>query len=225
MRVVDMELNENRRQFYILKPSESETTTAEFESEFRRLSSITQSFSPVPVYPEELRSRSEASNSRSLEGSVLLVPSGGWAQGTLSDLTCFSDLEVLALVSGHDGPDRVGLWYVLGASMVLDQASSPPVLLGAISRLVDIEIQTLRPKLTKKEGLVFEILHRAGSEGVSRNQLSERIWGKDSKGRKTLDVHVFNLRRKLNSTRYRIVCRSQRFYLTELDAQGVEIAL
>lgn len=220
-----MEMTETKRPLYILKPEGVEGDLSVLEAEFQRLAILTHEFSPEAVSPEELRIRSQSNRTRSLEGGVLLIPSGGWAQGTLSDLTRLSDVEILALVSPQDGQDRVALWYVLGATMVLDQAASPAVILGAITKLADVEIQTFRPQLTKKEGLVFEALRRAGSDGLDRVQLSERIWSRVAVQRKTIDVHVFNLRRKLNSTRYRIVCRSQRFYLIELDAGGPEVAV
>lgn len=220
-----MEMTETKRPLYILKPENSEMSLADFEVEYQRLSSLAHEFNPLPVSSDELRIRSQSSHTRSLEGGVLLIPSGGWAQGTLSDLTRLSDVEILALVSDQDGSDRVALWYVLGATMVLDQTSSPSVLLGAIAKLADVEVQTFRPQLTKKEGLVFEALRRAGADGLDRSELSDRIWSRVAVQRKTIDVHVFNLRRKLNSTRYRIVCRSQRFYLIELDAGGPEIAI
>lgn len=153
----------------------------------------------------------------SLDGNVLLIPSSVWPEGALSDLTRFVDLLILALLGVDEDQERVALWYVLGATQVLDETASPAVLKGSLNRLLDVEVQSsMRPQLTRIENLLFEALRGAGRRGLDRAALAERIWENVSVQEKTIDVHIFNLRRKLNSTRFRVICEQRRFAMLEL---------
>lgn len=51
--------------------------------------------------------------------------------------------------------------------------------------------------LTSKEYQIFHLLSSESSNSVARNEIISRVWGKVSVTSKTLDVHLFNLRRKL----------------------------
>jgi DNA-binding response OmpR family regulator len=52
--------------------------------------------------------------------------------------------------------------------------------------------------LTAKEFQILSLLQQAPQHVVSRNEIVQRVWGNVKVGSKTLDVHIFNLRRKLN---------------------------
>ena len=193
----------HRRKLFVLEASESPELRAKLEGlEF-------SSIKPTEVSP-----------SLELEGGVLLIPLSSWYDGFLSELTRYSDLSFVALHGPNESPDRVKFWYMLGASLVLDENSSAAVLRGALERLLDIEIESLQPGLTRKENLLFETLRRAGDLGLDRSTLASRIWDKISVQEKTIDVHIFNLRRKLNSTRFRVVCRDHRFFLEDVSAHA-----
>lgn len=200
-----------KRQLFLLKSDAPES-----QAQFARLQEITREYQPGVISPEQL------SSGRILDGNVLLIPPAVWPQGAISDLTRFADLSLVALVGANEEQDRVGLWYMLGAALVLDETASPAVLNGALSRLLEVEIQTIRPQLTRKENMLFEVLRRAGKAGLDRAALAERIWENVSVQEKTIDVHIFNLRRKLNSTRYRVICEARRFVLTELAGSEAE---
>ncbi len=58
--------------------------------------------------------------------------------------------------------------------------------------------QASSPLLTSKEFQILSLLQQAPQHMVTRNEIIEQIWGNVQVGSKTLDVHIFNLRRKLN---------------------------
>ena len=51
-------------------------------------------------------------------------------------------------------------------------------------------------KLTPKEMQILSVLKHAKGEPVPRDMIVKRVWDSTSVGAKTLDVHLFNLRRK-----------------------------
>ncbi len=52
-------------------------------------------------------------------------------------------------------------------------------------------------QLTAKELQIFSMLHRAKTHGITRKEILSQVWKNISISSKTLDVHLFNLRRKL----------------------------
>lgn len=199
-------MNQLKRQLFLLKPKLADDLPM-----FDRFLELTREFSPMVITPEQ------ALIHPSLDGNVLLIPSSVWPEGALSDLTRFVDLLILALLGVDEDQERVALWYVLGATQVLDETASPAVLKGSLNRLLDVEVQSsMRPQLTRIENLLFEALRGAGRRGLDRAALAERIWENVSVQEKTIDVHIFNLRRKLNSTRFRVICEQRRFAMLEL---------
>ncbi len=197
-------MKEPRRQLHVLKPDAPESF-----STFERLCAMLVDLNPSVVSSDNIQ------NGLALDGSVLLIPPGPWRQGVISDLTRFADLSIIALVSENEPTDRVDLWYMLGVALVLDAHASPAVLRAALLKLVELELSTLRQQLTRKENLLFETLRKAGRAGLDRPALAEKIWNDVTIQSNTIDVHIFNLRRKLNSTRFRIVYESRRFVMTE----------
>lgn len=202
-----------KRQLFLLK-----SETPESHAQLARLEEITRELQPTIITPEQL------SSGRILDGNVLLIPPATWPQGAISDLTRFADLSMVAMIGVSEGQERVELWYMSGAALVLDETASPAVINGALLRLLEVEIQTIRPQLTRKENMLFEVLRRAGRAGLDRAALAERIWENVSVQEKTIDVHIFNLRRKLNSTRYRVICEARRFVLTELSGNDTDVS-
>ena len=197
-------MSETRRKLHILKPDSPEGADT-----FQRISSFLSDLEPIFISSDNIE------HGLSLDGSVLLIPPGPWRNGVISDLTRFADLSIVALVNGSDAPDRVELWYMLGVALVLDDNVSAPVLRAAMLKLLELEVSSLRQQLTRKENLIFEVLRRAGKSGLDRNTLAEKIWNDVTIQSNTIDVHIFNLRRKLNSTRFRIVYEDRRFVMLE----------
>lgn len=58
--------------------------------------------------------------------------------------------------------------------------------------------QTSSSLLTAKEFQILSLLQQAPQHTVTRGEIVQKVWGNVKVGSKTLDVHIFNLRRKLN---------------------------
>jgi DNA-binding response OmpR family regulator len=58
--------------------------------------------------------------------------------------------------------------------------------------------------LTVKQFQILSLLCRAHPHGIDRDVIQEAIWKKISVGSKTFDVHLFSLRRKLESLGYEV---------------------
>jgi DNA-binding response OmpR family regulator len=67
--------------------------------------------------------------------------------------------------------------------------------------------------LTFREHQLLTIFLSRPTRSVQRKELYDAIWTKVTVNRKTLDVHLFNLRRKLRPHGYDVLCRNQVFSL------------
>ncbi len=75
-------------------------------------------------------------------------------------------------------------------------------------------------QLTSKEYQILTILHQSAGF-VSRDLLQRRIWGDVSVAAKTLDVHIFNLRKKLAALNLRVNYHSdQGFHLEAVTTRS-----
>lgn len=72
----------------------------------------------------------------------------------------------------------------------------------------------LRLNLTFKERQLLAIFLLSEGRAVTRSQLFGSVWNQVSVNKKTLDVHLFNLRRKLHPTGYDIICHEQIYTLS-----------
>lgn len=184
--------------------------------------SILEKVKDLLAHPIEASAEGDEKIDRAIDGGVLIVPPGAWPAGTLAYLTRFSDLPFIALVEDGCSLGLAKFWYSLGADLVLDASTSSAVLVAAVERRRELDRRSTLSQLTKKEVVLFEILRRAGSSGVTRSQLAERIWPDVHVHDKTIDVHVFNLRRKLNGSNYRIEVQNSMLRL--IDKSGFEMA-
>jgi len=71
--------------------------------------------------------------------------------------------------------------------------------------------------LTFREHQILTVLLSRPERSVRRDDLHEAVWAKVAVNKKTLDVHLFNLRRKLRQHGYDIFCREQMFSLAKQD--------
>lgn len=62
----------------------------------------------------------------------------------------------------------------------------------------------LQAELTSKELMIFEIINKAPNRKIKREELIGKVWKDVSVGAKTLDVHIFNIRRKLANLNVKI---------------------
>jgi DNA-binding response OmpR family regulator len=67
--------------------------------------------------------------------------------------------------------------------------------------------------LTFREHQMLTIFLSRTDRKVKRDELYAAIWGKVNVNKKTLDVHLFNLRRKIRPYDYDIICQDQIFSL------------
>jgi hypothetical protein len=179
--------------------------------------SILEKVKHLPTIGIEVCSESTEKIDRVIDGGVLIVPPGKWPTGTLAYLTRFSDLPFIALIEDGCSSQLVKFWYSLGADLVLDTSVSSAVLVAAVETRRELDRRPTLSQLTKKEVILFEILQRAGLAGVKRSQLTERVWPGVHVNDKTIDVHVFNLRRKLNGSNYRIEVQNSTLRLIEIS--------
>lgn len=76
--------------------------------------------------------------------------------------------------------------------------------------------------LTFRENQILTVLLNKPSRACGRDTLLEAVWNKALVNRKTLDVHVFNLRRKLRPMGYDILCKEQQLILTKLKSTQIQ---
>ena len=68
-------------------------------------------------------------------------------------------------------------------------------------------------QLTAREIQIFTLLQRAHGQGVQRSLIQRQVWGGLFVSEKTLDVHLFNLRRKLVAVGLEILFISSNSYM------------
>jgi DNA-binding response OmpR family regulator len=78
----------------------------------------------------------------------------------------------------------------------------------------DLDGQTVND-LTFREHQLLTVFLSRPNRTVARQDLHEAIWSKVMVNRKTLDVHLFNLRRKLRPLGYDVICQQQVFSLVK----------
>lgn len=76
------------------------------------------------------------------------------------------------------------------------------------------------PNLTFREHQILTVLLNKPSRTAQRDQLVEAVWSKTLVNRKTLDVHIFNLRRKLRPIGYDILCKDKELYLSKVKSNS-----
>lgn len=134
------------------------------------------------------------------------------------------DLDILSIVIVSICDDLDIIRYCLGEG-VMDYLTKPfnkSELLVKIERSLnrvmskekDLSIDPLRRRittkdnmqteLTSKELMIFDLINNAPNKQISRADLIGKVWKDVSVGSKTLDVHIFNIRRKLSKLNVKI---------------------
>ena len=134
------------------------------------------------------------------------------------------------IVSKSDDLELMRFYLKTGARDYLLKPIRPNELVAKVERaLLQIsnrEILILRndldgiqvSDLTFREHQLLTIFLSRPNRSVSREELYNAIWSKVTVNRKTLDVHLFNLRRKLRPHGYDIICHEQIFSLQQSAA-------
>jgi DNA-binding response OmpR family regulator len=126
-----------------------------------------------------------------------------------SDFSVFEKFPFL-VVSSVDDLDALRVCFEKGASDYLTKPFSKNELLIKIERVLKATVLTLDPAtltliyqektsdaLTSKEFQIASLLRTAPNHGASRKEILDRVWGRTYVNPNTLEVHIYNLRRKL----------------------------
>lgn len=134
-------------------------------------------------------------------------------------------LPEFMIVSDYDELDLMRFYLKAGARDYLLKPIRPNELVAKVERILlqisNREVLILRNELdgiqindlTFREHQMLTIFLSRPNRAVPRDDLYNAIWNKVTVNRKTLDVHLFNLRRKLRPNGYDIVCEGQTFHL------------
>lgn len=119
------------------------------------------------------------------------------------------------LISKCDNVETIRTYLKAGVSEYITKPFNRSEFLVRIERLLDssgfiqdeFTIDPLRRcvsgrdnvevELTSKELLIFNWIYQASNVGIKRSDLIKKVWHDVSIGGKTIDVHIFNLRRKI----------------------------
>lgn len=139
-------------------------------------------------------------------------------------------LPEFMIVSDYDDLDLMRFYLKAGARDYLLKPIRPNELVAKVERILlqisNREVLILRNDLdgiqindlTFREHQMMTIFLSRPNRSVPREELHNAIWNKVTVNRKTLDVHLFNLRRKLRPNGYDIICEGQTFYLRKQNA-------
>lgn len=75
----------------------------------------------------------------------------------------------------------------------------------------------LQTELTSKELMIFDLINNSPNKQITRSDLVGRVWKDVSVGSKTLDVHIFNIRRKLAKLNVKINYTPPQTYSISMD--------
>lgn len=206
-------------------------------------SSLLSDFSPTTInlktaFQESKLENGETPNevrrecsSEQLKGHLILVHDSQLTGAWLHQLERTAHLIWLAIVPLEITENRARFLFEFGASdlipELLDRNFGGGLLRAKIGHWLS-QAQTLERNestqdlaieqdLTRKEVQMYDFLRRAGKEGLEKTELVSMLWPKQKVSEKSLDVHLFNLRRKLVGTPCRILCRNRRIFL-EIDS-------
>ena len=73
--------------------------------------------------------------------------------------------------------------------------------------------------LTFRENQIMTVFLNSPSRTIDRDSLIDTVWNKTLVNKKTLDVHIFNLRRKLRPIGYDIVSERSKLYLSKITSR------
>ena len=85
-----------------------------------------------------------------------------------------------------------------------------------------INKDNLQTELTSKELMIFDMINTAPSKQIKRVDLISKVWKDVSVGAKTLDVHIFNIRRKLAKLNVKIKYTPPQTYSILTGSDGYE---
>lgn len=126
-------------------------------------------------------------------------------------VSCVDDLEILRYCFSAGAKDYLtkpfgkaelvfkveqGLGISTTSEMTAEDSAAVPFLNQSLKFLTKDNDHF--SNFTKKELQILSILFDSKDRTASRDELIQKVWGKTQVGSKTLDVHFFNLRKKLS---------------------------
>jgi DNA-binding NarL/FixJ family response regulator len=135
------------------------------------------------------------------------------------------------IVSRNDEIDLMRFYLRVGARDYILKPLRPNELVAKVERALmqinnrsvlifknDLDGQQLS-NLTFREHQILTVLLNRPSRTIDRDKLIDSVWNKTLVNRKTLDVHIFNLRRKLRPIGYDIISQKRELYLSKVNLE------
>lgn len=127
------------------------------------------------------------------------------------------EMDCAAVVTGP-----VPLDFLIASVLHAFRRQERPSLENAVGR---IEAECGKRFTEKEKTLLFHLI-RCQSQGADRKDLTDSAWSALLGNQKTLDTHIFNLRRKLEKSHHEIIFKKGRWYLRQIQsAADVELSL
>jgi DNA-binding response OmpR family regulator len=138
------------------------------------------------------------------------------------------------ILSDIDEIEFVKLTLKTGALDFMKSPINKNVLISKVEHFIETKVlktkiqSTFRDifekmNLTIKEAKILNKFLSSQDYRVHRTEFLETIWGKLNVHEKTLDVHLYNLRRKLEKSQYKIISEGKGYYvLYQAPAKRVE---
>jgi hypothetical protein len=122
------------------------------------------------------------------------------------------DTSRTIVVTDFDDPFFMNYCFKAGVADIFLHPLNSNLLLTKLGRLLEsnqvhrgIENFMDSIQLTIKERKIFKIFLEMPNLSIHRDRLVQRIWGGVKVHEKTIDVHLYNLRKKLDNSPYRIL--------------------
>jgi DNA-binding response OmpR family regulator len=185
---------------------------------------------PLRVF-DSLSELTDAMHKPNTPAAQLLIADPEYADGTLHEAFGMGreggiSAQVM-IVSQLDDLELIRFYLKTGARDYLLKPLRANELIAKVERALaqsaNREILILRNDLdgitvndlTFREHQLLTVFLSRPNRTVARQDLHEAIWNKVMVNRKTLDVHLFNLRRKLRPLGYDVICQQQVFSLVK----------
>lgn len=205
---------------------------------YRDALSLRMDVTVVATLAELKATLQEANRGYALMIADLMVPDGNFIRWLGATRDSKLRIPPFIVVSSADDLDILRQCYSYGAIDYLTKPFRKNELIIKVERAIDstltpslpdgmssqnaLAIPTARGEvsLTLKESAAFLSLSRAGASGIYRRDLQRNLWDDEVVSEKALDVHIHNLRKKLEHSDYRIsLTKEGRYRLTHAKDQ------
>lgn len=124
------------------------------------------------------------------------------------------------IVLGDDNPENIRLFYSIGLTHLLSRNSFQnhllvkiEFLLGELLNYTQWNLEDLKwDDLTFKEKKILKILCHRPDQAVDRSEIIRFVWKNEKVHSRTFDVHLHNLRKKIEKYGYEVIALGQGKY-------------